>query len=163
MIVRKYRLERGWSQYQLAEFSGLNVRTIQRIERGQKASLESLKSLAAVFEVDITDLTEDKPMNSDNRLSREELEAIEHVRDIKAFYSHLATYIMVNLGLLIFNLFITPQYLWVFWSAMGWGIGVVAHAISVFEVFNLFDANWEQRQIEKRLKKHSKHSLREKK
>lgn len=58
MIVRKLRERKNWSQEQLATFSGLNVRTIQRIESGNKASLESLKSLASVFEVDISTLTE---------------------------------------------------------------------------------------------------------
>ena len=53
MTVRKLRLKRAWSQEQLAQFSGLSIRTIQRIERGQKAGLESLKSLAAVFEVEL--------------------------------------------------------------------------------------------------------------
>ncbi len=48
-----------WSQEQLAEFAGLNVRTIQRVESGRKASLETLKCLASVFEVDISKLTEE--------------------------------------------------------------------------------------------------------
>ncbi|WP_428831123.1 helix-turn-helix domain-containing protein, partial [Campylobacter coli] len=30
MIVRKLRLQRGWSQDQLATMTGLSVRTIQR-------------------------------------------------------------------------------------------------------------------------------------
>ncbi|WP_309247253.1 helix-turn-helix transcriptional regulator [Shewanella sp. VB17] len=34
MIVRKLRLQRGWSQEHLSQLSGLSVRTIQRIERG---------------------------------------------------------------------------------------------------------------------------------
>ncbi len=55
MIIRKLRLQRGWSQEQLAELSGLSIRTIQRIERGQKPGLESLKSLAAVFETSYAD------------------------------------------------------------------------------------------------------------
>ncbi len=59
MIVRKLRTKRSWSQEQLADFSGLNVRTIQRVEKGQKASLETLKCLASVFEVDIDTLTEE--------------------------------------------------------------------------------------------------------
>jgi len=42
MLVQKLRLQRGWSQEQLAIVSGLSVRTIQRIERGQSASLETL-------------------------------------------------------------------------------------------------------------------------
>ena len=49
MLVQKLRLQRGWSQQQLAELSGLNVRTIQRIEKGQEPSVESLKSLAGGF------------------------------------------------------------------------------------------------------------------
>ena len=51
MLVQKLRLQRGWSQEQLAELSGLSVRTIQRLERGQVASIESLKALAAAFEI----------------------------------------------------------------------------------------------------------------
>jgi len=49
MIVRKLRLQRGWSQEQLAELSGLSVRTIQRLERGKQAGLEKYRSLASVF------------------------------------------------------------------------------------------------------------------
>jgi transcriptional regulator with XRE-family HTH domain len=59
MIVKKLRAQRNWSQEQVARFSGLSVRTIQRVESGQGASLETLKSLASVFEVDIKTLTED--------------------------------------------------------------------------------------------------------
>ncbi len=49
MLIQKLRLQRGWSQEQLAELSGLSVRTIQRLERGQPASVESLKALGAVL------------------------------------------------------------------------------------------------------------------
>ena len=59
MIVRKLRAKRSWSQEQLADFAGHNVRTIQRVESGQKASVETLKSIASVFEVDISKLTEE--------------------------------------------------------------------------------------------------------
>ncbi|HBY87471.1 MAG TPA: XRE family transcriptional regulator, partial [Colwellia sp.] len=83
MIVRKLRLQRGWSQEQLAQFSGLSVRTIQRIERGKTAGLESLKSLAAVFEVTIQDLQQETTMDTNTNLSDKEIEVIEHVKDIK--------------------------------------------------------------------------------
>ncbi|GLR73091.1 helix-turn-helix domain-containing protein [Agaribacter marinus] len=59
MIVKKLRMKRSWSQEQLAEFCGLNVRTIQRVESGNKASIETLMCLASVFEVDISTLTEE--------------------------------------------------------------------------------------------------------
>nr|WP_100658611.1 helix-turn-helix transcriptional regulator [Alteromonas flava] len=58
-MVKKLRHKRNWSQEQLAEYSGLSVRTIQRVESGNQASLETLKCLAAVFEVELTKLTEE--------------------------------------------------------------------------------------------------------
>jgi transcriptional regulator with XRE-family HTH domain len=39
MIVKNLRDQHKWSQEQLAELCGLNVRTIQRVESGSKASL----------------------------------------------------------------------------------------------------------------------------
>ena len=56
MIVKRLRLKNNWSQEQLAQFSGLSLRTIQRIESGQKPSIESVKALAAVFDISITTL-----------------------------------------------------------------------------------------------------------
>ena len=52
--IKKMRLERHWSQDQLAEMSGLSIRTIQRIEAGDvsprsytiKAILEVLVELS---------------------------------------------------------------------------------------------------------------------
>lgn len=153
MIVRKLRLKHGWSQEQLAELSGLSVRTIQRIERGQKPGLESLKSLAAVFETDLAALQEEPVMDHESTLSQEEQRAIEYVRDIKGFYSHLVTYLMVISMLFLLNIFGNFGYFWAIWPALGWGIGVAAHGLSVFEVFNLFGPEWEKKQIEKRLGK----------
>ncbi|MBX9403448.1 DUF805 domain-containing protein [Lysobacter sp. BMK333-48F3] len=49
--LRELRIARQWSQEQLAQLSGLNLRTIQRLESGAKISTESLRALAAVFEV----------------------------------------------------------------------------------------------------------------
>lgn len=60
MILKQLRLSRNLSQEQLAQMSGLNVRTIQRIESGHKASVESLKCLAAVLEVEISTLNQEK-------------------------------------------------------------------------------------------------------
>ncbi len=63
MLIQKFRLQRGWSQQQLADLSGLSVRTIQRLEGGRAASIESLKSLAAVFEVDFHTLQGEQAMS----------------------------------------------------------------------------------------------------
>ncbi len=62
MSIRQRRLDRGWSQEELARHSGLSTRTIQRIESGQKAGLESLKCLAAVFETSVSILSQEQTM-----------------------------------------------------------------------------------------------------
>jgi len=48
-MIKKIQLSKGWTQEQLAQFSGLSVRTIQRIERGRNAGLESLKYMKMNF------------------------------------------------------------------------------------------------------------------
>lgn len=58
MSIREMRRRRGWSQEQLAERSGLSVRTIQRIENGQRPGPASAGALAGAFEVDVTDIVE---------------------------------------------------------------------------------------------------------
>lgn len=59
MSIRQRRLDKGWSQEELARHAGLSTRTIQRIETGHQAGLESLKSLAAVFETSISTLNQE--------------------------------------------------------------------------------------------------------
>ena len=150
MIVRKLRLQRGWSQEQLATLSGLSIRTIQRIERGQRAGLESMNALAAVFEVELSQLHEATEMNEE-MMTEEEQQALEYVRDLKGFYSHLITYVAVMAGLYLINFATNPSYYWATWTLVGWGIGIIVHGVSLYEKFNLFDSNWEKRAVEKRL------------
>ncbi len=49
--ISRERSKRQWSQQQLADLTGLSLRTIQRIENNGNASYESIKSLASVFEI----------------------------------------------------------------------------------------------------------------
>lgn len=153
MLVRKLRIEKGWSQETLAEISGLSVRTIQRIERGGNASLETLSALAAVFEVDIATLATETSMYKQNELSNEEREAVEYVRDIKGFYSHVAFYVVTIVVLAATNVYMGLDNLWFIWPALGWGLGVVTHGLAVFEILSLFGVDWEKRQIDKRLQR----------
>ena len=152
MLVQKLRLQRGWSQQQLAELSGLNVRTIQRIEKGQEPSVESLKSLAAVFNVEFSTL---KEQGMDNVISEtqsaEEILAFNQVRKLKGFYIHLAQYVLVIAVLTVINALTTPNRWWVQWVVMGWGVGVFFHWLQISERFGLFGSKWEKEQVEKRL------------
>ena len=52
--IRAMRLDRGWTQEQLAEMCDVSVRTIQRIEKTGIAALDTTSALAAVLEVDRT-------------------------------------------------------------------------------------------------------------
>lgn len=159
MLVQKLRLQRGWSQQQLAELGGLSVRTIQRIESGQPASTETLKSLASVFEIEFSQLSSEPDMNTSNEIptlpantrEREEQLAFKHVRKVKGFYIHLLQYVIIIGGLALINLLATPHTLWAIFPALGWGIGLLAHAATTFEFLPFFGPDWEKRQVEKRL------------
>lgn len=166
MRVQKLRLQHGWSQQQLADLSGLSVRTIQRIERGQPASAETLKSLASVFEIDFTQLQEASMASQDphdpalslppsapplDTRSHEELLAMRHVEKLRRFYRGVALYVVVITGLTVLNALTRPHHWWVVWPALGWGIGLLARAAATFDWLPFFGAEWERRQIEKRL------------
>ncbi|MCP4071054.1 MAG: helix-turn-helix domain-containing protein [Hyphomicrobiales bacterium] len=156
MIIRKLRVDKGFSQEQLADMAGVSTRTLQRIERGANASPETLKCLAAVLETDFTSLRKEQTMPAENapilpELQTDEREAMEYVRDIKAFYSHAIIYGVVIVGLVILNIVTSPGYFWAIWPALGWGIGLAAQGLSVFEIINFFGDDWEKRQIERRL------------
>lgn len=153
MQVQKLRLQRGWSQQQLAELSGLSVRTIQRIENGQTASVETLKSLASVFEIDFSTLSSepDMPNPTPDPGRFDEQLAFARVRKLKSFYIHLTQYLIVIAGLAIINLSTSPQHLWFQWPALGWGLGLLTHAASAFRWIPFFGAEWERKQVEKEL------------
>ena len=97
MLIRKLRLQRGWSQEQLAELCDLSVRTIQRLEKGDSAGVETYKSLASVFEVNFQELRQqqERSMNKQLNISNDEHRVIVQVKKIKGLYSHLVTFVMV--------------------------------------------------------------------
>jgi transcriptional regulator with XRE-family HTH domain len=152
MLVQKLRLQRGWSQEQLAELSGLSVRTIQRLERGQAASVESLKALAAAFEIDFASLQEptmDTP--SGDNIRADEALALAHVRKVKGFYTHLVQFVLIVGALAILNLVASPNYWWVGWVALFWGVGIIGHGMQVFDKVPFLNGDWERREVEKYL------------
>jgi len=150
MLVQTLRLKRGWSQQQLAEASGLSVRTIQRLETGHPASVETLKSLAAVFEIDFSTLKPEQSMASTDT-ERQEDEAFRYVRRLRRFYIHLYAYVVIVLALFAINLITTPHRMWAFWVMIGWGLGVALQASLVFRPSWFLGPQWERQQVEKRL------------
>lgn len=150
MLVQKLRLQRGWSQEDLADLCALGVRTIQRVERGQTASAETLKALAAVFEVDFL-LLKEPEMNQPSApsVSANEALALRHVRRIKRFYNHVLQFVVGVGAMAVANYVTNPRYPWVLWVALSWGSVLVVHGLQAFDKVPFLTAAWERRQVEK--------------
>jgi transcriptional regulator with XRE-family HTH domain len=55
-FIKELRIKKGMTQQQLADESGITLRTIQRIENGDvKPSLHSLNTLGRVLEADLSE------------------------------------------------------------------------------------------------------------
>ena len=72
-------------------------------------------------------------------------DARKHVGELRAFYQHLVTYIVINAFLIFVNRLTFPGYNWFIWPLLGWGIGLVLHALTVFGCF--WGKSWEERKI----------------
>ena len=159
--MKTLRLNKRWSQEQLAHLSGLNVRTIQRVEKGKSAGLETLKSLAAVFEISTDELihaieNEKQPSQKEDvdivKAQSLRNDAHEKVKSIKYFYAStvflIATFLFImfpsynggeNLGPLIV-VFISFSVL------------IAGHA---YHAFQPFGEKWEQEKVSKILSQQS--------
>lgn len=54
------------------------------------------------------------------------------VQAVKGFYIHATVFVLVNLGLFLINWLTGGGPWWFYWPLMGWGIGLLAHAVGVF-------------------------------
>jgi hypothetical protein len=79
-------------------------------------------------------------MESDERYRR----AKRRVGVLKGFYIHLASYIGVMV-LLFFIDFLTGGGWWFYWPLLGWGIGIVAHGLTVFGIGGFLGSDWEEK------------------
>lgn len=55
---------------------------------------------------------------------------------LKDLYIHLGVYLMVNVALAALNVTRNHDHIWFHWVAMGWGIGLVFHALQAFDVIH---------------------------
>jgi transcriptional regulator with XRE-family HTH domain len=148
MMIQKLRLQRGWSQEQLSEMSGVSVRTVQRLEAGQPASLESMKALAAVFEVEIDQLKEtDGDTLDPMEISHEQALAIAHMRRVRTFRAHFTRYLIVMAVWAVVTIGMFHSYWRFALLALPWGAGLAFHGALVHA--SLFNSAWEKRQMDK--------------
>jgi transcriptional regulator with XRE-family HTH domain len=59
MVIKNLRQIKHLSQEELAQLSGLSLRTIQRVESGQRVSYTSLRALATVFDFNVDTLEQE--------------------------------------------------------------------------------------------------------
>ncbi len=83
-------------------------------------------------------------MNTEDRKYQK---ALERVRRIRGFYTHLGIYILINSLLFLLNIATSPNILWFYWPLFGWGIGVVINAVYVFGLGRWFGPDWEEKKI----------------
>jgi hypothetical protein len=77
--------------------------------------------------------------------------AQKKVEDIKGFYGNLFSYVIVISGLAVLNVITSPEHLWFFYPAIGWGIGVAIHFCTVFNFMPFLGRDWEERKIKELL------------
>lgn len=79
--------------------------------------------------------------------------AVTRVRQLKGFYRHLAIYVLLNTFLAIANVVTSPSQIWFYWPLLGWGVGLLAHAASVFARGIFWGKDWEDRKIKELMDK----------
>jgi transcriptional regulator with XRE-family HTH domain len=120
MSLKMLRIQREYSQEELASLSGLSTRTIQRIEKDSKASCESITALAKAFKLEVPEFEEylypslniqEEVTNSNN----------------DGFFNYLLNnkktirFILINILLIIINLVTNYENLWFPYILIGWG------------------------------------------
>jgi 2TM domain len=82
--------------------------------------------------------------------------ARRQVKKKKAFYRHLSVYLVMGGFFYVLNMMTNPGHLWFYWPMLGWGLGLAMQYVTVFGIPGIveeMDDNWEQKEIEKELKK----------
>jgi pheromone shutdown protein TraB len=91
-----------------------------------------------------------KNYNPDDRYNL----AYKRVKRIKGFYIHALVYVLVNAFVICGNYYGNTQNTQNFWSwvnfntVLFWGVGLLAHGMSVFGRDRFFGQNWEERKIQ---------------
>ncbi|NAY90554.1 histidine kinase [Muricauda sp. JGD-17] len=73
--------------------------------------------------------------------------AKQKVECIKSFHIHLTVYVIV-ISFLTFINYMTTDYFWVIFPALGWGVGLIGHWLHVYGTDYFLGSNWEKRKIQ---------------
>lgn len=72
--------------------------------------------------------------------------ARERVQQLKGFYTHLVTFVVVNVILFIIDAIYSHDW-WFYWVTFIWGIVLVVKAFKVFGTQKVLDKKWEDKQV----------------
>ena len=95
-------------------------------------------------------------MNTQDEIKYQEV--LKRVKKIKGFYTHAIVYVIINIMIVIINIQDLKEgesYFQArnFFTAFFWGIGLVAHGLSVFLPNWIMGQNWEERKIKEIMEK----------
>ncbi|KKZ15552.1 MULTISPECIES: helix-turn-helix domain-containing protein [Serratia] len=148
--IRPLRLEKGWSQEQLATIAGLSTRTVQRIENGEQASLETLTAIAAALGVQVSDL------NAPPQTPQEETPEAQRLRRQVAAEGKLLSmavrFAFIGAILLAVNVFTHPHYLWALWAIGGMSLALIMRAVRTLLLRNVF-SRWQEQRLAQKLRR----------
>lgn len=86
-------------------------------------------------------------------MSQREVYIRRRVKRIAEFYRHLTMYVVIISLIWILSLIFMKEWpsvwwrWWTIWPTLGWGVGVLAHGLSVLPSAGFFSLDWEERKV----------------
>jgi len=81
------------------------------------------------------------------------IRANKKVKAKKGFFVHFGVFCATVLFLFTINFLTSPKFWWFLFPTLGWGIGIVAHYIGVFGISDPSVEDWENKELEKEMRK----------
>ncbi|ASM20968.1 MULTISPECIES: helix-turn-helix domain-containing protein [Serratia] len=150
--IRPLRLEKGWSQEQLATIAGLSTRTVQRIENGEQASLETLTAIAAALGVQVSNLNAQPQQTTMGEETPDEQRLRRQVAAEGKLLSMAVRFAVIGAILLAVNVFTHPHYLWSLWAIGGMSLALVMRAVRTLLLRNVF-SRWQEQRLAQKLRR----------
>ncbi|HBH6887083.1 helix-turn-helix domain-containing protein [Serratia bockelmannii] len=150
--IRPLRLEKGWSQEQLATIAGLSTRTVQRIENGEQASLETLTAIAAALGVQVSDLNAQLQQTTMGEETPDEQRLRRQIAAEGKLLSMAVRFAVIGAILLAVNVFTHPHYLWSLWAIGGMSLALVMRAVRTLLLRNVF-SRWQEQRLAQKLRR----------
>jgi hypothetical protein len=81
------------------------------------------------------------------------IRANKKVKAKKGFFVHFGVFCATVVFLFTINFLTSPKFWWFLFPTLGWGIGIVAHYIGVFGISDPSVEDWENKELEKEMRK----------